>query len=308
MSATTSRFLFGCTLTALLAGCATPGQHFSPPGAAAPGVLTQAMDVPNASALLYVSDPEGNDIATYTFPDGKPVATIPFDQPAGMCVSKSGNVFIGDPTDSQVRVFAHGATKPLRSLNDPGYNPLSCAIDQKSGNLAVTSFLGSKGHGSLAIYSHAVGAPKVYSDANIPHMFYAGYDGAGNLFVDGTTSSRKVVVAELAKGSTHIVAIPLNQTIATAGGVAWDGTYLDVADVSASVIYRFKIAGGKGTKAGSIPLKDSAYVDEFSIQGPQVVVPDYINGKVRYYKFPGGGTPVKTIDGLTSPLATVVSN
>lgn len=263
---------------------------------------------PNASPLLYVSDPEGNDIAIYDYPDGKPVTTIPFNQPGGMCVSKSGNVFIADPTESHVRVYAHGATKVTRTLTDANYNPLGCAIDAKSGNLAVTSYLGSNGHGSLAIYTHAVGSPKVYDDVNIPRMFYAGYDGAGNLFVDGETKARKVIVGELVKGGTHVQSLTLDQTIATAGGVQWDGTNLAIADVAASVIYRFKISAGKGTKVGSTPLKGSAYVDEFSIQGTQVVVPDFINGKVRYYKYPGGGSPVKTIEGLTSPLATVVSN
>jgi hypothetical protein len=307
MNATASRFLFGCTLTALLAGCTGSGGR-SLPTAAGPAEFAPALGAPNASPLLYVSDPEGNDVATYSYPDGKPVATISFNQPAGMCVSKSGNVFIADPSESHVRVYAHGGTKPLRTLNDSGYNPLSCAVDPKSGNLAVTSYLGSKNHGDLAIYTHAIGAPKVYADANIPHMSYASYDGAGNLFLDGVTSSRKVVVAELPKGGTHIQAIALNQTIANAGGVGWDGTYLDVGDVAASVIYRFKISAGKGTKAGSTPLNGSAYVDEFSIQGTQVIVPDFEAGKVRYYKFPGGGSPVKTIEGFTSPLATTVSN
>ena len=308
MNATVSRFLFSCTLTALLAGCAGSAGHSSLPTVAGPAEFAPALGAPNASPLLYVSDPEGNDVSILSYPDGKPVATIPFTQPAGICVSKSGNVFVADPSESHVRVYAHGATKPTRTLNDSGYNPLSCAVDPQSGNLAVTSYLGSNNHGDLAIYTHAIGAPKVYNDANIPHMSYASYDGAGNLFLDGVTSSHKVVVAELAKGGTHIQAIALNQTITTAGGVGWDGTYVDVGDVGASVIYRFKISAGKGTKVGSTPLNGSAYVDEFSIQGSQVIVPDLINGKVRYYKFPGGGSAVKTIEGFTSPLGTTVSN
>ncbi len=301
------RFLFACAAAALSAGCAGSATHVSPPAAPASQFAPTSAG-PDASALLYVSDPEGGDVATYTYPDGKQVATIPFNQPAGMCVSKSGNVFIADPSQSHVRVYAHGATKPTRTLTDAGYNPLGCAIDPNSGNLAVTSYLGSNGHGSLAIYTHAIGSPKVYDDVNIPRMFYAGYDGAGNLFLDGETKARKVVVGELVKGGTHVQSITLNQTIATAGGVQWDGTNLAIGDVSASVIYRFTIAGAKGTKVGSTPLNGSAYVDEFSIQGTQVVVPDYVNGKVRYYKYPGGGSPVKTIEGFTSPLATVVSN
>lgn len=307
MNALSTRVIFGCAAAAILGGCAGSATRVSPPAPAAVQ-LAPAFAKPDASALLYVSDSQGNDVSTYSYPEGKHVSDIPFSQPGGMCVSKSGNVFIADPSASHIRVYAHGGAKPLRTLNDPGYNPLGCAIDPKSGNLAVTAYLGADGHGSLAIYTHAVGSPKIYNDTNIPHMFYASYDDAGNLFLDGATSKHVVVVGELPKGGTHIASIALNQSIATAGGVQWDGTNLAIGDVSASVIYRFKMSPGKGTKAGSTRLNGSAYVDQFSIQGTQVVVPDLVNAKVRYYKYPGGGNAVKTISGFTAPIATVVSN
>lgn len=224
-----------------------------------------------------------------------------------MCVSKTGDVFIADQQFSRVRVYAHGGTKLLRSVADPGYSPLGCAIDPVTGNLAVTSYTGAKHHGSLAIYPSAMGPPKVHFDLNIPHMFYCSYDGAGNLYLDGLSKSRAVVVGELAKGASGIQTLTLDQTIANAGGVQWDGTNLAVGDVSASVIYRFKITSGKGTKVGSTPLDGSAFVDEFRIEKQTVVAPDYINGKVRFYKYPAGGSATKTITGFTGPIATTVS-
>ncbi len=262
---------------------------------------------PSTTALLYVSDQPNREVAVYSYPQGNPAGTLAIAQPAGECVSKSGNVFIANSNKSTILVYAHGGTKPVRTITDPGYDPLGCAVDPATGNLAVTSYTGSNGHGALAIYAHAAGKPKVFYDASIPHMSYCGYDGAGNLFFDGYTGKHAVVFGELPKGGSKIQSITLNQAIATAGGVQWDGTNLAVGDVNAAVIYRFKMSGGKGTKVGSTPLKGSLYVDQFWIQGSLVIAPDYIGGKVRFYKYPGGGSSVKTISGLTAPIAAAVS-
>ncbi len=262
---------------------------------------------PGTTALLYVSDQPNLDVAVYSYPQGNPAGTLAVAQPAGECVSKSGNVFIANSGKSTVLVYAHGGTKPVRTITDPGYDPLGCAVDPATGNLAVTSYTGSNGHGALAIYARAAGKPKVFSDASIPHMSFCGYDGAGNLFFDGYTGKHAFMFGELAKGASKIQSVTLNQTIGTAGGVQWDGTNLAVGDVNASVIYRFKMSGAKGTKVGSTPLNGSLYVDQFWIQGSQVVAPDYIGGKVRFYKYPGGGSSVKTISGLTGPVAAAVS-
>lgn len=268
-----------------------------------------ALMAPDAASLLYVSDPSGGGVSFYSYPGGKRAGTIPnFYQPGGMCASaKTGNVFIADPSSARVRVFAHGGTKAVRTLSDTGYAPLSCAVDPSSGDLAVTSQVGPNKLGSLAIYTHATGKPKVYTNVNVPRVFYAAYDNAGNVYLDGETKKSAVVAAELAKGATSIKMVTLDQTIGAAGGVAWDGTNVAIGDVSAGVIYRFAISAGKGTKVGSTPLNGSAFVEQFCIPGTQVVAPDYINGVVRYYKYPAGGSAVKTISGFTGPIATTIS-
>ena len=295
-------------MAATLVACSGGGAHLVPPAGLTAPETAESWLQPDASALLYVSDPSGGDVAFYSYPYGKLVGRITnFYHAGGMCVSKSGNVFIAAQDGEQVRMYAHGGTKIMRTLTDPGYYPLGCAIDPVTGDLAVTSYTGTKNHGSLAIYSQAMGSPKVHFDVNIPHMLYCGYDSAGNLFLDGSTSKGAVLVGELAKGGTTIHTIPLDQTIAHGGGVQWDGTYLAVGDVSASVIYRFKIASGKGTKAGSVPLSGSTFVQEFWIAGSRVIAPDYASGKVRFYKYPAGGSATKIIAGFTGPQAATVS-
>ncbi len=262
---------------------------------------------PGATSLLYVSDQPSKDVAVFTFPQGQSMGTLAVFQPAGECVSKSGNVFIANSSKSNVLVYAHGGTKPTRTITDPGYYPLGCSVDPVTGNLAVTSYTGTKNAGGLAIYARAAGKPKTFTDASIPHMSFCGYDNAGNLFFDGFTSKHAVVVGELPKGATKIASVTLDQSIGVAGGVQWDGTYLAIGDVTASAIYRFKMSAGKGTKVSTVALKGSKYVDQFWIQGTQVVAPDYISGNVRFYKYPGGGSPIKIISGFTAPIAATVS-
>jgi hypothetical protein len=310
MRAKTAQFALGFLVVTVVSACAASGggARFSPPTATQPWGIAQSLLAPDASALLYVSDPSGQAVSIYTYPDGKKVSTIPnLYQPGGMCVSKSGNVFIADQSDSHVRVYAHGSTKVLRTLSDPNYTPFSCTIDPISGNLAVTSINGTNGHGSLAVYAHAIGSPKVYDDVNIPKVFFAGYDRSGNLFIDGETKSRKFVAGELAKGATSIKTLTLNQAIGVPGAVQWDGKHIAIGDVTASVIYQFSISSGKGTKVGSTPLKNSALVDQYWIQGTTVIAPDFSSGVVRYYKYPNGGAATKTISDFYGPIAVTVS-
>jgi hypothetical protein len=291
---------------ALLAGCG--GASIAPSGV---GAVSQIGPAATGGDLLYVSDTDTSRVYVFTYPGGKLEQTLSdFRDPGGECADANGDVFITNTGDENVIEYAHGATKPSATLSDSNWFPIGCAVDPKTGNLAVTNFSsGSSGPGDVAIYAHAKGKAKhQYSDAAITGMLLCGYDASGNLFVDGfPTGSSGFAFAELPTGKSKFVNVTLNQSIQTPGGVQWDGKYVAVGDQSADAIYRFAVSGTKGTKAGTTPLNGGSAVFQFWIDGTRVIGPDSSSGDVKLWKYPAGGTAVKTIDGLYAPLGTAVS-
>ena len=110
-----------------------------------------------------------------------------YSGPDGECSDKVGNVFITIQGEKIVE-YAHGGTKPIATLNDPGYYPNACSVDPTTGDLAVANVSGPTKHrGSLAVYKHARGAPKFFVDPDYEFQtyYFCGYDPMGNVFVDG---------------------------------------------------------------------------------------------------------------------------
>jgi hypothetical protein len=305
-----------CAVAAVLTGCGAMRQGDNALPIGAPGTAAQSarswMD-PGATSqdLLYVSDTGTSEVYVYSYPSDKLVGTLKdFRDPGGECVDKSGNVFITNTGDDAILEFAHGGTRPIATLSDPGYFPFGCSIDPNSGNLAVANNSASSGsgQGNVVVYTHAKGKPKGdYTDPNITQMLLCGYDDKGNLFVDGFTKDNGFAFAELRSGGTTLTNITLNQSIASPGGVQWDGKYVAVGDQSTNVVYQFSISGKKGTKAGSTALTGAAEVVQFWIAGSKLIGPDADGADVGIWKYPAGGSTLKTITGLYVPLGATLS-
>jgi DNA-binding beta-propeller fold protein YncE len=267
------------------------------------------------SDLLYVSNLTTGDVDVFSYPRAKQKGELTgFDAPHGECVDAKGNVFITSEGSSQIFEYAHAGTKPIATLSDPGYTPSDCSIDPVTGDLAVANLLPlGSGSGSVAIYRHAKGKPKLYIASSGLYMYYScGFDDAGNLFVDGSNvSGNQFEIAELLKGATALVAVTLNQQIALPGGVHWDGKYLAVGDQvcieCASTIYEFSMSGSTGTKVGETNLTDSCDVIRFWLQDNRVIAPNDCTPNVMYFKYPAGGNSTKTISGVSQGVGATVS-
>lgn len=299
-----------CTLSALaafVAGCGGPATQTSLPAAARQ--LT-ALQPAARGSLLYVSDTGSSDVYVFSYPKGKLVQTLSgFAEPGGECVDSRGNVFITNTGGSNIIEYAHGGSTPVATLKDNGWFPIGCSVDPATGNLAVTNFsTSSSGPGNVVIYKHAKGRPTGhYADPAMPSMLLCSYDGSSNLFLDGLTQGSAFAFAELRSGATKLTNITVDQSIGSAGGVEWDGTYVAVGDQSTNTIYQFSIAGKHATKAGSTALGGASEVFQFWIDGSKVIGPDALGGDVGFWNYPEGGTATKTISGLYAPLGAVVS-
>lgn len=128
--------------------------------------LSQSWMAPEAAKqqLLYVSTPDG-EVSVWSYPYYKELGTVTgFQAPEGLCVDAAGDVFVTETEGQDVREYAHGSLTPKATLKDPGYTPVSCAVDPTTGNLAVANsgpFTGS-GPGNVAFYEGAAGNPSAY--------------------------------------------------------------------------------------------------------------------------------------------------
>lgn len=272
----------------------------------------QRTPLPRAAhgSLLYVSDTGSSDVYVFSYPKGKLVQTLTgFADPGGECVDSKGDVFVTNTGGSNIIEYAHGGSTPIATLNDKGWFPIGCAVDPATGNLAVTNFsTSSSGPGNVVIYKHAKGRPTGhYTDSAMPSMLLCSYDGSSNLFLDGLTDGSAFAFAELRKGTQKLTNITVDQSIGSAGGVAWDGTHVAVGDQTTNTIYQFTIAGKHATEAGSTSLGGASEVFQFWIDGSKVIGADALAGDVGFWSYPDGGSATKTIGGLYAPLGAVVS-
>jgi hypothetical protein len=294
---------------AALTGCGST-QTIGTPGAmpqsrpAAHAMRGKSWMLPEAKRrdLLYVSDQATLEVYVFSYPRGKLEGTLTgFPQwPSGLCIDKSQNIWIALGSNAQIVEYAHGGTSPIGILDDAGQEPVGCAVDPSTGNLAAASL-----EGGVSIYAGARGSPVTYADPDLAQAWACGYDKKGNLFVDGFTSSRGFQFAELPKRGSSLENITLNANFEWPGGVQWDGTYVAVGDAKANVIYQTNGAGGQ--VVGHTQLDGASTVGQFWKIGKRVVAGSYDTGKVGYWSYPGGGEPAKTLSGFTEPFGVAVS-
>ncbi len=258
------------------------------------------------TTLLYGAAFDSNDVYVYAYPKGKLVGTLTgFNGPQGECVDPVGNVFIANTGASQIIEYAHGAKSPTATLNDPNEYPVSCSVNPRNGDLAVTNILsGSGGPGSVSIYKKAIGTPKNYTDSNFFRMYFLSYDDKGNLFVDGTNNSGGFHYAKLPSGRKTFVDITLDKPIQFPGDVQYDGKYVAIGDQGTANVYQ--TSGGK--IVGTTTLGGAQQVGTFFIFGKTILCPSSCPANVSVYAYPAGGLPMRSLQlSGGSPGVVVIS-
>lgn len=277
--------------------------------------------------LLYVSNTRpSNNVTVYSYVSHRLVGTLGnLSYPAGICVDKSGDVYIANEDGDDIIEYAHGGTTPIKTLADSD-GAIDCSIDATTGNLAVANAGYIEGPpGSLYVFKNAEGSPTKYTDGDyIIHFNSCVYDSKGNLFVDGSGqagvgSNGGVGFAELPKSGgslTNIRLTPKPGPLALPGGLAWDDKYVTMySDSARNVIFRLTIKGDRAHHRHYTSLA-GGYADNYywiqrdSGRRQQVLVgANNLNrNEVLYWHYPAGGDPFVTIkDGITDPVAVAVS-
>jgi hypothetical protein len=311
--------LGGFAAAAMLAACGG-----SQPPIGTPGAMPQSRAIathaerggswmlPEAKSrdLLYASDSTDHVVRVYLYPNGQRVGVIKGfpSEPAGLCSDRVGNVYVttlGYGTDSNfsyVYKYAHGGTKPIATLSDPGIAK-GCAIDPATGNLAVSNL--PVPYGSVAIYQAAQGEPTIYSDPSFGGFEYCTYDVAGNLYADGGPES---AIDMLPKDASAFTKIKLSQNISS-GSIQWWHNRLVIANVEADArgdepIFNVIINGTNGVVRGSALLKSKNGARatgsvQFWTQDHTIIGPSHKgnggNSTLGFWRYPKGGLATKVI-------------
>jgi hypothetical protein len=296
---------FGVALIALLTNCGGTTPAFG-----APAATTQSRTwmLPEAKGenLLYAAT--GADVYVLSYPGGKLVGELGV---AGnnICADKHGDVFVPEG-GYQVAEYAHGGNSPIQVLYD-GDIPLGCAVDPKSGNLAVTNE--GSGAGEVAIFPDAKGPSQWYRDSAIGTYGLCGYDDKGNLFLDGTSGDDGGgdVFAELPKGSSNFTNYTLDARFDPYGSVQWDGSYITLTNPSSHIVYR--LAPSRRLKvAGASHI--AQWVNKYSggwpyiqtwIQGATFIAQSSASAYLGLWEYPAGGMPRKVIGGFAGGSVNV---
>lgn len=247
--------------------------------------------------LLYVADAGAGAVLVYTYPQLSGAGEISgFGSVDGLCTDRQGYVWVLDTTDSTSWEFAHGSTEPINDLHtgDSDGNPgvgNGCAVSTLSGDLAVAG----AGAG-FTVFRNGQSTHATYWDFNFFQTRYIGYDGAGDLFVDGITpSSLHFALAELPAGSSTVTDVTLTGgTIAAPGGIAWDGKYLDIGDSSKGTIYQTNGTSILGSVNTAASCGEQFYIPNGH---KRVIMPDPCAVQTEIFAYPTGGAALKSASG-----------
>lgn len=219
------------------------------------------------TAALFVSDPGTSDVYIYNLQTLKLIGTVTgLNQPQGECADMSGDVWVTDANAAKIYELSHQG-RLEKQLNDSSGEPVGCAWDPGTGDLAVMNLFGeASSSGNILIFPKGGKTPRTITNTAQYNYDFGGYDAGGNLFFDGRDPRGHFMLSELSKGATSATTIALSGgSIGFPGMVQWDGSkhQLIVGDQScanayASCLYTVKVSGNRGTVTGKVGLKDSS--------------------------------------------------
>lgn len=313
------------SLALAVAACGSPPQAVVPFGPAPTGNSAKGLAQRD---LLYVSNANGT-VSVYRYWQRTLVTVLTkFTTPKGECSDAAGNVYIADYGAKKLYEYAHGGTKPIKTIDDSPYRPEGCAVSPKNGDLAVANYGESDswyyGTGNLAIYPHGGGSPIFYGNED-DHFTGCAYDDYGDLLAVSQNGYSGpwyyyAYFYYLPKKSSKLILMNLpgpsrSWYWRSVQGVAWDGEYWDVNSYS---LYLYSI-NIKANYVGKIPLSTTygglaqvaLYRKALKGRATQAAgATNNYNGKnaVDFWKYPVGGTPIDDLTkDLDAPVGVAIS-
>lgn len=254
--------------------------------------------------LLYVqSDESGESVDILTYPQGKRVKEISGIGPVwGMCADTKGNVWVV-VLDNTVYEFSHGGTSPIAQLTVPNtWLATGCAVDPKTGDLAVINYDGPNGS-SVDVWSSSQSSPTVYPTAFFP--WAVTYDGSGDLFADGSTtkSSNLFSLGEVASGQSAFQALQLDKVADWPGGLQWDGKHLVLGTGGRSLTqrtYQIAVSGSTAKVVRTLHFAHMAKQPWMAFIHGDTIISDegaHQSFQLAFWHYPKHGKAYKVLSG-----------
>jgi len=183
-------------------------------------------DAKDVRRLYFASDDGTDDVYVFALPSMTLTGTLTgFHEPQGECTDRHGNVYIANTSALEVLEYSRTGTL-LNTYNDSYGYPVGCAVNPVNGDLAVTDkYSTSFSAGQVLVYSSPSSSPTVLTNPAQYQYFFAGYDNAGDLWVDGLTYSSGGPFILSSCGASSCSTINLSGgTIYFPGAVQWDRT------------------------------------------------------------------------------------
>jgi hypothetical protein len=277
----------------LLAGCGQSQVTSSPP-ALLPALSHQ---VPRGSGeVQYFSNYYGTYLTEFDYPKGDSQIGEIANLSGGMCTKGARTFWVAGGAPDQVQEFKANGKGPIATRTVTAGQPTSCAVDTTTGNLAVAIL----SNGDVVIFKPRSKSGTTLS-SGLNEAFFDGYDGNGNLFVDGLNAGSAFQLVELPKGGSRFEGISISSAITFPNSVQWDGTYLTMGCTGG--ICRYRIIGTKAVLKGVAPVSDCA---GYWIARPYVYCAALGNDDGEVFKYPAGGSPIASLTGsFDSPLGVV---
>jgi hypothetical protein len=263
-----------------------------------------------SSALLYVSDPIGNDVAVYHESGSKqsPIATITqgIAGPAGLTVDGEGDLFVANTAGNSITEYEPNGTSPETTYSQSVLGPVDVAVDS-AGTVYVANF-----------YSFVASVVEFSSGSQKPSLTIADpcscypvgltLDSKGDLYVAYDDYYEQTLVYEYAPGSTKGVSLGLqfNQTRWEAAGLAFDkSANLLVANATLPGVQIYP--AGKLSSSKTFGNRGAPRFVALDSTEKSVFVSDTAANAVEEYAYPSGRMTNVITSGLKSVYGVAVN-
>lgn len=285
---------------ALLTACGS--QPIGAPGAMPQAGRAHARPQTSSGALIYSANDVPGSVTTYTYPGGVQVGVASVPGAIHECVDSAGDVFVPSVTGPQdkytgeIYEFSQGGV--VASFPDPHWWIGSCAVNPKTGDLAVSGNASPSNKPGITLYRNGTRKRTIlYTSPYYPG--FCAYDPAGNLYL-GVSYSSSVGLLRLAAGSKTFELMTTDLKITALGTVQWADNHLIVSsqhsDPDEMYLYELSVKGNNATTVRTTRLHTAKYHDHFLgqvwVQGNTVlahVANGYENGRIGLWAYPRGG-------------------